>query len=858
MLAGLPTADPTAQTVPSSLAQAQQLERRGRTLFDAGQFREAAYFLEQAVAAYQNQGNVVRQAVALGNLALTYQHLGGWDEANQAVSRSIALLLTTQPQDEINHVSVLAQTLEIQGSLWLTQGHAVQAFDSWQQAIGYYQQLHEQDKVILNRASQAQSLQNLGRYRRAIALLEETLDLPRDSAEAQENFYPALQALPNTRATAIALRVLGEALQVAGRFERANAVLQHSLAIAQQLQLPDDIASTQISLGNVTQRQGDADGALLLYQQAAAHSATQTQAQLNALKLLLNLQRWNEAERVADEIASQLNGLPPGRNGVYARITFAQCLFDLKAQRQTAVNEAIQVLQTAYDLARRAEDTQSESYALGELGRAYELTGQWAIAEDFTQKALQRAQSISQPDIVYRWQWQLGRLKTAQQQPEDAISAYELAVATLQTLRADVVKSNFSYQLAFRGNAEEPIYRELLSLLLKDTKPSQEKLKRSREVITSLQVAQLENFLQEPCAEATPEKTDDIVEQLAQTTAVFYPILLPDRLELIVKLPDEKDLRHYRSEVPLQQVTATIAQLQIDLEEEYTFDAVKARGQQIYEWIIKPVENTLLEKHIDTLVFALDSTLRGIPMAVLFDGNQYLVERYAVAIAPGLDVLDPKPLPRDQINVLAVGLTDPPQVTVNDQDLSANFAQLPNIKYELEAIAQSGIPVTPLSDDQFTQASFNRKINGAAFPVVHLATHGQFSSDPTNTFLLTSNGVIEVNALGELFQIRSQLRADVIELLILNACETAAGDTLATLGIAGAAVRAGARSTIASLWTLDDTSGVEFTRQFYQYLGKPTLSKAKALQATQKELLSNPQYQHPRYWATYVLVGNWL
>jgi CHAT domain-containing protein len=95
-------------------------------------------------------------------------------------------------------------------------------------------------------------------------------------------------------------------------------------------------------------------------------------------------------------------------------------------------------------------------------------------------------------------------------------------------------------------------------------------------------------------------------------------------------------------------------------------------------------------------------------------------------------------------------------------------------------------------------------------------------------------------------------------LLVLSACRTAAGDRRAALGLAGVAVRAGARSTIASLWSLDDDSGAAMMQAFYQELQQPQMSKAEALRRAQRSLLADPRYAAPRFWAPYVLLGNWL
>jgi CHAT domain-containing protein len=237
-------------------------------------------------------------------------------------------------------------------------------------------------------------------------------------------------------------------------------------------------------------------------------------------------------------------------------------------------------------------------------------------------------------------------------------------------------------------------------------------------------------------------------------------------------------------------------------------------------------------------------------MAALYDGQQFLVENFATTVALNLELQNPKPLPQ-KLKVLAASLTNPPE-NFN------SFAQLANVNLELDAIAKADIAVTPIRDERFTTDEFSQKISAASFSIVHLATHGQFSSDPQKTFLLTASGVIKVEDFGSLFRTRGLNRSDEIELLVLSACETASGDNRATLGIAGTTVRAGARSAIASLWSLDDESSVEMMKQFYQQLGRGQISRAAALRQAQQTLMQNPQYAYPRYWAPFILLGNWL
>jgi CHAT domain-containing protein len=139
-----------------------------------------------------------------------------------------------------------------------------------------------------------------------------------------------------------------------------------------------------------------------------------------------------------------------------------------------------------------------------------------------------------------------------------------------------------------------------------------------------------------------------------------------------------------------------------------------------------------------------------------------------------------------------------------------------------------------------------------------LATHGQFSSNPEETFLLTWSDRISIEDFDLIFQKRRLGLLRPIELLVMSACQTAAGDNRATLGLAGFALRSGAKSTIASLWSVSDESTSIMMQEFYHQLTDLKVSKAEALRQAQLSLLEKPLYQHPYFWASFVLIGNWL
>ncbi|MEP0919931.1 CHAT domain-containing protein [Leptolyngbya sp. DQ-M1] len=811
---------------PAPNAQALTPEEQGKALYENGRFSEAVTVLQQAVQQARSRGDTLRQAIALSNLSLASQQLGLWTEANQAITESLKLLRSTHQQ-----TSVLAQALDIQGRLQLATGQAESALGTWQQATALYSKTNDQAGIVRSHLNQAQALQALGFHRRALTVLE--------------NLRSTLQNQPASLVKVVGLRSFGDALLLVGETDAANAVLQQSLELAKQLQASEETAAALLSLGNVAQTKRDAQAALAFYQQAATRSAsplTKVQAQLNQLSLLTHPNQRDNIQPLVRQIQPQLATLPPSRTAIEMQITFAQLLLKLPSFDRTAI---AQQLAKAVQQARALNDRRSQSFALGTLAHVYEQNRQWSLAQDLTQQALELAEAMRASDIAYRWEWQLGRLLKAQGNSTGAIAAYTGAVNTLKSLRKDLVAVNPEIQFSFRESVE-PIYRQLVDLLLQKTAvPSQVKLTQARDVIESLQVAELENFFRAACLD-TVVQVDQVIDQADASAAVVYPIILSDRLEVILKLP-RQELRHYTVLVPQVQVEQTLEQLQQKLTKPYTLQEVQTLSQQVYNWLIRPAEATFAETKPKTLVFVLDGALRNIPMSVLHDGQQYLIQKYGIALTPGLQLLNPRSLKQIQLRTLTAGLTESRH----------GFAPLSFVKNEVEEI-QSEVPSKVLLNQTFTEKQLQEQINATPFSVVHLATHGQFSSDAEKTFILAWDQPIKVNEFNQLLRTKEQTGTGTIELLVLSACETAAGDNRAALGLAGVAIRAGARSTIASLWSLDDESTALFMGEFYRNLTQTTTTKSAALQDAQLKLLQNPQYQHPRYWAPYVLVGNWL
>jgi CHAT domain-containing protein len=825
---------------------AEALEQQGRTLYEAEQFSDAVQLWQQAVDAFKARGDELSVAMTLSNLSLAYQQLGQWQEAEETSANSLKLLESERNLGEAKETAqILAQSLDVRGRLQLSRGQTEAALSTWQKAESIYARVGDEAARTHNLINQAQALQVLGHYRQALHTLTQ--------------LQQTLQNLPDSSLKATGLRSLGNVLRLVGDLGESRQVLAQSLQVAQSLKSPQAVSDTLLNLGNTARAQAENKAALEFYQQAAAASTSPTkgiQALLNQLSLLLETQQLSLAQSLLPKIQPILAQLPPSRKAVYARINFAQSLTRLKKNITTDTPSELdiaQLLSVAIAQAKSLKDPRAESYALGTLGGLYEQTQQLADAGDLTQQALLIAQAIAAPDIAYQWQWQLGRLK-ARDDIKGALAAYDEAFKTLQSLRGDLVAINPEVQFSFRESVE-PVYRQFVDLLLRPQtppyqgatggEPSQDNLQKAREVIEALQLAELDNFFREACL-APKQQLDKVVDKEAPTAAIFYPIILPDRIEVILKLP-QQPLRHYATPVPQATVESTIKQLRQKLTQPFTTREAQALSQQVYNWLIQPILTELITSKSETLVFVLDGSLRNIPMAALYDGKQYLVENYSIALAPGLQLVDPKPLKQEQLKALTAGLTES----------RLGYSPLPNVERELEQI-KSEVPSQVLLNQQFTSTAFQNQINSQSFPVVHLATHGVFSSNADKTFILAWDKPIKVNELNNLLRTRDQSRPDTIELLVLSACQTAKGDSRAALGLAGVAVRAGARSTVASLWSINDESTALLMSQFYQELANQSLTKAEALRRAQLALLKNPQYQRPLFWAPYVLIGNWL
>lgn len=803
-----------------TVAQTDWLQQ-GKVAYQTGNIQGAIQLWRQA----QTQPDRLVQIQAQNYLGLAYGELGEWQTAQRVLQQSQrALVQLDSPQQP----DLLAQNLNHQARLAFLQGQTETALDLWQQATQQYEATGNLQGVVGSKMNQAQAFQTLGQYRRAKDVLLSLVD--------------QLDQSPDSPLMVQGLRSLGSAFFVIGDLAQAKVLLEASWQMGDRLQLPEETALALIEIGNIAQSSQSFTVANDYYEQAlrlSDNAYTQLQARLQQLRLQVNSDHAADIPSLIQDITQRLEPLPGDRRSINGAIHFSASLLQTSTlpmpapQLETFLNHYRQTAQTL-------QDQRSEAFVLQQLGQLYAQQQQWSAAAPVTAQSLAIATSLHADDLIAQGAWQLGRIYHAQQRTTEAIAAYQQAVQALQSLRSDLVAVNTDVQFNFRDRVE-PVYRELVALLLEAPNPSQTHLRQARQVIENLQLAELDNFFRDACLDTKPVNID----QIDTHAAVIYPILLGDRLDVIVSLPDQT-LRHSRHDLGAASIDRTLKNFYSSLYLGYSTSERLQLSQTLYRWLIEPFRATLDEQQIQTLVFVPDGFLRNLPMAALHDGDRYLIESYSLALSPGLQLF-PQGLQPQNLSSLTVGLTAARQ----------GFNALPGVATEVAAIAEK-VESQVLLDESFTKQNFQRAINNRAYPVVHLATHGQFSSDPAETFLLTWDDRIGMADLDQFFEKRRLGQLNPIELLVLSACQTASGDDRATLGLAGLALRSGALSTLASLWSVNDQSTALLMTQFYQVLGDRPRSKAEALRQAQLALLRNPEYQHPYYWAAFVLVGNWL
>ena len=749
----------------------------------------------------------------------------------------------SQPTEAVTPVT--SSSLLQQGDEAFRRGAFEQAADAWQQSAQLAHEAGNLREECDAHVALAQSYVALGFHTRAAQQLELAV------AIAQSAGDPSRQAA--------ALDLLGQTYLTAGRPEPALETLENAQRLAAEAQDQVRMAAILHSLGTTQAALKQDDEAVASFKEArrlaqAAHLETLAAiATINLGKIAIRSNQWQEAKDLFDDALVHVRALPDSHDKAYGLISIGLGYAALRGHLPSGGDDRLRVmaaeaLEEAGETAQALGDARAASYALGHRGHLYEQERRYEETLLLSRLAVGFAQQVHAPESLYQWEWQTGRALKAQNQLDQAIPAYQRAADLVQGIRPEMVGGAGGTAVSFRESSGR-LFFELADLLLQRSsgtssrEEAQPYLIKAREAVELFKSAELRDYFSDECVDAyqtRPTKLEDV----SRRAAILYPIILPDRTELLVSLPD--GMHRLTVQVRQEELTEEVRAFRTLLQKETTREYLR-RSQRLYDWLLRPLESIFGKFDLDTLVIVPDGPLRMIPFAALHDGKQFLIAKYAVATTPGLNLTDPKPLARDRIEVLSAGLTEGVQ----------GFPPLPNTEEEMKAIGALYKKTHRLLNEEFRVPQLEREMKENPFTIVHIASHGRFERDVKKSFVLTFDEKLTMDRLNQVvgyFRFRDQ----PLELLSLSACQTAAGDDRAALGLAGIAIKAGARSALATLWFVNDEASSALVIEFYSQLKDPSLSKAMALRQAQLKLLENPDFQHPIFWSPFLLLNNWL
>ncbi|MEM1366754.1 MAG: CHAT domain-containing protein [Cyanobacteria bacterium P01_H01_bin.15] len=355
-------------------------------------------------------------------------------------------------------------------------------------------------------------------------------------------------------------------------------------------------------------------------------------------------------------------------------------------------------------------------------------------------------------------------------------------------------------------------------------------------------------------------------------TAVLWLVPAPQQLTLVLITPGEPPTVVNLSQAPRSKVLKVVDEFNRALSDPSLMstnpEAYLPAAQQLYQWLIAPIELQLGARNIDTLMTCLGGGLRSLPLAALHDGQRFLIEKYNLARIPAYNLVELDGEGLTEISVLAMGASE-----FTDQP------SLPGVPIELDAITPTLWSGKAFLNDGFTVDNFLEERAQASHSIVHLATHAEFlPGKPSQSYIQFGDRKVTLAEIDEL-----NWQEPPVDLLVLSACQTALGDLEAEMGFAGLTLKSGVKSAIASLWQISDVGTMALMSEFYQKL-KVAPNKALALREAQISMLGNQlivegdelrtgrgavplpdsvandmtQYDlsHPFYWASFSLIGS--
>jgi CHAT domain-containing protein len=540
-----------------------------------------------------------------------------------------------------------------------------------------------------------------------------------------------------------------------------------------------------------------------------------------------------------------------------------------------------QTFNEAYVLANASKKIRLRSQAEGNLGKLYAQQQRNQDALVWFDKAIADSQEVNATELSMQWDLQSAKALKLGGFVDASLNAYKRAVKHLSDIRYGLPDTLHNGQSSIK-EIVDPVYRGLADVLLihaaktSNSELKQRLLNEAIDAMENIKQTELEEFFSDKCL--IDEDTVTNIKNISfPGIGIVYPIVLPDRVELLYKEGMNTLIEQRTITVSATEVNAATAEMTQYLRTGRGNYRNLARN--LYEWLFKPYDSVVKSKGISILVYVPDGALRQLPFSALLNGKRFLVEDYTIVTLPGLNLKNKVAQENKTSKALISALSKPDGSSidelinhktnvgvtgrdVSDSGIGSNLTReqlieqlsLPGVNDEIKSL-QKNVQNTTLENQSFTASRLKESVDSGLYSIVHVASHGYFGKNADESFVMTYDKNLKLNELKSILN-DDNLKNNPIDLLTLSACQTAEGDDRALLGFSGMAIKSNALSAMGTLWSVDDVTTAQFMDVFYTNLSK--MSKAQALRQVQISFINSKDLiKHPHYWSPFILVGDW-
>ncbi|MDZ8034431.1 CHAT domain-containing protein [Nostoc sp. DedSLP04] len=886
--------------------EAKSLGNLGIVYGYLGQYTKAIDFFEQSVAIKRKIGDHKGEANSLGNLGSAYYYLGQYSKTIEFHEQSLAIFRDIGDRNG-------------EGNSLMNVGSAYHNLGQYSKAIEFYEQSLTIKRKIGDRNGEAKSLgnlgnvyQSLGKYAKAIDFYQQSLVIVHD--------------IGDRNGEAVFLNNLGNASKLLGQYPKAIDFYQQSLSIQRQIGDRNGEGNSLMNLGIAYRKLGQYTKAIDFYQQSLSIQR-QIGDRNGEAKSLVNLGNANsdvgQYAKAIDFYQQSLNIQHQigDRDGEAVSLINFGSSYHILGQ----YTKAIDLYQKSLVIFRDIGNPEGERLALIKIGSIFEEHNQPELAIAFYKQSVNVQESIRQDIRILPREQQASYTKNIAAQNYRGLASLLLeknrVMEALQILDLLKVQELQDFLRNVQGNErtvkgiellpqEQKILQDYTAIQetairlgaeladlrkLQNSTPTQQQRLQELEKIQAQTNQQMSEFLKSPTVVALSQQIQQTAPQqnltlpayqdlqtrlqrLGKRIALFYTLVLDDRLELVLLPPGKPPIRRSVAikRTELEKMIQTFRQ---DLQDPNS--EVKQSSQKLYDQLIKPIEADLQQADVQSIIYAPDGQMRYIPLAALYDGKQWLTERYQINYLTALALTKLEPEPTNAPRVLAGAFTQG-SYSVQVAGQTYDFQGLRFAKTEVEGLGAAIPNTTKLFDKAFNRDAILSQIKN--YSIVHMATHAVFvKGAPEDSFILMGDGT-RIN-LKEI----EEWKLPNVTLVVLSACQTALGGELGTgleiLGFGYQLQRTGVRASIASLWEVNDGGTQTLMNTLYTRLKSGKITKAEAIREAQIAMITGKNQSsdskkrssvrltpgnsgqsapislnlsHPYYWAPFILIGNGL